>query len=206
MNGGTLNLGGNLTGAGGVTIGAGGTLTNTTGSVTGPVAVSGFLAPGATAAGTLGTGNLSFGAGGSLVASLNGAGTAGTDYDQVAVTGTTTLTNGGLRILVGASPTLSVGNTFTILANDGAEAITGQFTAGTTVAAFDNPLYKFSVNYAGGDGNDIVVALTTILPPRFLDVVGGVVTYLTGTGTDSTGLGLDQRRHYTLTDAARSST
>lgn len=202
INGGTVTLGGNLTGAGGVNIASGNTLTNTTGSVAGPVAVTGQLVPGGLAAGSIGTGNLSFGSGGSLVASLNASGAAGTAYDQVSTNGTVNATNGSLRILVGSSPTLTVGDTFTIVANDAADAITGQFTNGTTVSAADNPLYQFTVNYAGGDGNDIVVTLATVLPPRYLDVTSGTLTYLTGVGINSNVAVSVASGQFTLTDTA----
>jgi hypothetical protein len=186
VNGGTLTLGGSLTASSGVNVGASGTLASTAVSTTGPVAVNGVLSPGGSSVASMSTGNLSFGSGGIMTVNLNGATTPGTDYDQINVTGTVVVSNATLRILVGSSPTLNVGDQFTIVANDGADAVNGPFVNGATIAAFDNPLYKFTANYAGGDGNDIVLTLTDIVPPLFLDVTGGnTISYVTGTSIDS---------------------
>jgi hypothetical protein len=122
----------------------------------------------------------------------------------VAVTGTADVTGATLRILVGATPTLSVGQTFTILANDGTDAAGGQFVNRSTITAADNPQYRFSVATNGGDGNDIVLTLSAILPPRLLDVSGGTVSYQTGANIDSgVSVGLSGG-NYTLTDTSGS--
>src|SRR5262245_27627223 len=200
VNGGTLTLGGNL--AGGATVGSGGTLATGASTIAGPLAVSGTLAPGGTGTAVLGTGDLSFGTGGLFALNLNSPASPGGTYDQVSVTGAANLTNGNLRILVGVSPALNLNDSFTLVANDGADAVTGQFANGTEIAAFDNPRYRFTVGTAGGDGNDVALTLTTILPPRYLDMAGGVVTYLTGTLIDSSVSVSVTNGNYTLTDAA----
>jgi len=200
VNGGTLAIGGTL--AGGATVGSGGALTTGTSTIGGPVAVSGNLAPGGNGTAFLGMGNLSFGTGGLVIANLNGTTTPGTDYDQISATGSVNLTNGGLRILVGTTSTLALNDSFTLVANDAADAVTGQFANGSEIAAFDNPRYRFTVNTGGGDGNDVVLTLSTILPPRFLDLSGGTISYSTGTGIDSSvSVGVSSG-NYTLTDTA----
>ena len=201
--GGTLNLGGSLNGANGAATFVGATLANTTGSVTGPVTIQGTLAPGGSGVAVFNTGALDLFGGGTLAANVNATGTAGIDFDQVAVTGTVNVTNAVLRVLVGPTPSLTVGQSFAILTKDGADAITGQFVGGTTISAFDNPRFRFTANYTGGDGNDIVVTLTEILPSRFLDVTGGsTLGYTTGAGIDSSLSIAVNGANYTLTDTA----
>ena len=113
---------GSATGTGPVTVGPLGILGGTA-TVAGAVTVNGQLVPG-DSGGTaiLGVGNLSFGTGGVFAVDLNGT-TAGTGYDQANVTGTVNLTRARLRLTVGSG--LIVGNTFTILSNDGTKGVTG---------------------------------------------------------------------------------
>ncbi|HEV7485834.1 MAG TPA: Ig-like domain repeat protein [Thermoanaerobaculia bacterium] len=80
--------------------------------------------------------------------------------DQVQAAGTVTI--GGsltIDILSGAPAT---GQTFVIIDNDGADAVTGTFTGlpeGATLAA---GTASFAISYHGGDGNDVVLtALST---------------------------------------------
>jgi autotransporter-associated beta strand protein len=201
---GTLNLVGSLTGTNGAAAALGATLANTNGSIAGPVTIQGTIAPGGSGVAIFNTGAVNLSGGGTLAATVNGATTPGTDYDQIAVTGTVNVTNANVRILVGASPTLTVGQTFAILANDGADTITGQFANGATIAAFDNPRYLFTPSYAGGDGNDIVLTLATILPPQHVDVSGGgsVLSYQTGAGFNSSLSVSVTGGNYTITDTA----
>ncbi|MBK8924285.1 MAG: hypothetical protein IPM81_22800 [Saprospirales bacterium] len=41
-----------------------------------------------------------------------------------------------------------------MIANDGADPVSGQFAQGATISSGG---YVFSINYAGGDGNDVVL-------------------------------------------------
>ncbi|MFO0796528.1 MAG: tandem-95 repeat protein [Gemmataceae bacterium] len=200
---GTLTVGtGGLTGTSGVTVGAAGTLAGS-GPVAGAAAVTGEIAPGGPGVGQLATGALSFAAGGTLTADLVSAATPGTTYDQVAVTGAVSLTNAALRVLVGFTPTLALNDSFRIVDNDGTDAVTGQFTNGTQVAAADNPAYIFTVSTTGGSGNDVVLTLTTILPPLYLDVTGGnTVSYGTSGSKNSTVSLAVSGGRYVLSDAA----
>ena len=159
------------TGVGGGTLGGNGTV----GDVT--VAANGALAPGAST-GILHTGNLSLAAGADFFVELAGT-AAGTGYDQAAVTGSADITGANLEVslLNGFDP--SIGDSFTILANDGSDATIGQFAGlaqGATFVAADS---KFRISYTGSDGNDVV-----------LTAIGAAIT---GTESDDqlSGLGGD---------------
>ena len=121
----------------------------------------GQISPGSTV-GVIATNNLNLNAGSSLTVDFTGT-TAG-QFDQVNVTGTVSLTNANLRINVGGS--LNIGDSFIVINNDGTDAVTGTFFGNTTINAANDPRYTFTLNYAGGDGNDVVATLTSIAPFR----------------------------------------
>ena len=127
---GTLTVG-NLSATSGVTLGANATLASAgSGSVnsSGTVVVSGAgatVTPGGTSVGTLNTGSVSATAAANLDFNINGTGTGGTNFDLLNVTGTMNLNNFTPVVYVGSSPTLSVGNTFTVIATTG--GVTGSF-------------------------------------------------------------------------------
>lgn len=97
------------------------------------------------------TGNYSLNSG-DLLMELDGL-AAGTDYDQLIVTGDVSLA-GDLTLAVGFSP--SVGDMFTIIDNQGANAVSGAFTQGSSISAGG---FSFAISYAGGDGNDVVLSV-----------------------------------------------
>ncbi len=89
---------------------------------------------------------------------LNGP-AAGTQYDQLNVNGWVDLGGCVLSVKPGYIP--PVGTSFTIIDNDGTEAVTNQFSCGRgVVGTYNSKPVAFVVNYAGGDGNDVV--LTTV--------------------------------------------
>lgn len=64
---------------------------------------------------------------------------------------------------------------------DGVTAVNGQFAQATSISVvFASNTCNFSINYAGGDGNDIV--LTTVVPePSVFALIGlGAFALLTG--------------------------
>ncbi len=157
VSGGTLVVNGSQSG-GAITL-SGGLLggTGSTGAVT---ATSGLLAPGlpsGTIVGVLNTGNLALGGSSILAVDLNGT-TAGTQYDQVNVSGGVTLSGQAqLSVSLGFAPL--VGTLFTIIANDGADAVSGTFAGlpeGAVLSASGVPL---RISYAGGTGNDVTLAV-----------------------------------------------
>ncbi|HVK07612.1 MAG TPA: hypothetical protein VM597_02430, partial [Gemmataceae bacterium] len=169
----TLNLA--VTAANGLEVVANGTLAGTgaSGNAT-PVTgrTGGTVSPAGTSTGTLNLGNLALGAGSTLRADLNGTAA----FDAVTTTGTVDVTGATLNLLVNA--TFAVNDGFTLIANDGADAVVGQFAGGTTVRATNDPRYEFTINYAGGDGNDVVATVTNVIAATLLDVSpAGVVTF-----------------------------
>src|SRR5207253_7981730 len=136
----------------------GGTLggTGTVGAITSTVS-GGTVSTGSpeTSPGILNSGNLNLAALGtrSFVVQLNGT-TAGSGYDQLNVTGTVNLTGATLSGTVGFTPT--AGQQFTIINNDGADAVTGTFNGLAEGAAVTLGGKHFTISYVGGSGNDVV--------------------------------------------------
>ncbi len=160
INGGTLLVDGSFGTASSTTIANGGTLGGhgTIGSVS--VGSGGTLAPG-NSPGILHTGNLSFLSGSTAKIELNGT-TVGTQYDQLAVTGTVSL-NGTLTVSLGYTPT--VGQAFTIIDNDGVDAISTRFAGLAEGATFTTGVGTFKISYAGGDGNDVALTVQSVTLP-----------------------------------------
>lgn len=164
INAGTLQVNGKNTNSP-VTIN-GGTLSGT-GTVNTVALTSGTLAPGA-ATGILNAGNLAF-TGGTFNAGLAST----VNYSQANVTGTVTL---GSNTILTLSPTFtpSSGNTFTIINNDGTDAISGTFKglaegAKVTVSGID-----YTISYKGGTGNDVVLTAQSSLIGTTTSVVTSV--------------------------------
>jgi len=164
------------TGAGAVVVAAG-TLGGS-GSIAGSVTVAGGAAvsPG-TSPGILGTGNLTLQPGADAVFELLGT-TPGTGHDQLNVTGTVDLT--GADLVVASIGAIGVGDQFTIIRNDGADLVAGVFANGATVTGPNGS--AFAINYAGGDGNDVVLTTTAVPEPATAGVLAAA------------GLGLLARR------------
>ncbi len=103
---------------------------------------------------------------------------------KVAVTGTVVLGDpvGGrpiLDLLVNYAPT--VGQQLRIIDNDGADAVVGEFAGLPQGSLFTINNMTFSIDYAGGTGNDVVLTVLSVPPPQTLNV--GVVGSGTGTVT-----------------------
>jgi hypothetical protein len=113
----------------------------------------GTVSPGASPGTMTVTGNYSLNSG-DLFIELDGL-AAGTEHDQLIVTGDVSLA-GDLTLDLGFTP--SLGDMFTIIDNQGANPVSGMFTAGSSIDAGG---FLFGINYAGGDGNDVVL---TVVP------------------------------------------
>ncbi len=114
----------------------------------------GILAPGMSP-GTLNTGNLSF-TGGTLQEEL--AGTAAGQFDQINVTGTVDLgTSTTLAVSMFNAYKPTVGDSYTIINNDGSDAVAGHFVGLSQGSTFTAGGYLFKISYTGGDGNDVVI-------------------------------------------------
>jgi hypothetical protein len=151
---------------------SGGSINYTTGSIN----TNGgnlTLAPGAAASvGVAKTGNdvnlgsngtLSFTTGSDLAFAINGK-TADTQYQQLNVVGKVDLT--GADLVLAGTYTPVVGDSFTIVNNDGTDAITGTFNGLPEGKVFTIPsgtqAGTYQITCQGGDGNDVV--LTAIDP------------------------------------------
>jgi autotransporter-associated beta strand protein len=180
VSAGTLVIAGTHTSA--TTVGNGGTLVHP-GSITGNITVQsgGLDAPTTGTSLRSITGNFSLNTGGTLRLRLNGS-TAGTQFDQLVVSGTVTL-GGALDVICG--PNLAPGSTFRILDKAGSTTTATTFTGKAENSTFVSAEgYTFRINYNTGTGNDIVLTLITspIEQWRFTNY-GSVLN--TGTGLDT---------------------
>ncbi|MEI8241692.1 MAG: autotransporter-associated beta strand repeat-containing protein [bacterium] len=146
-----------------VTVASGATLLSS-GAFAGPLTNSGVLSAGMTnTVGTLTAGGLTMLSGATFV--VNVAGT--NSFDQVSVNGPVALGAGvcSLQVVLGYAP--QAGDSFAIVLNDGADAVTGAFAgliegARVDCGAFNGKPYRCTISYAanGGDGgaNDVVLS------------------------------------------------
>lgn len=125
------------------------------------LSVSGTLSPGDDI-GAMATGSLSFQSNATFALEI----ASPASYDHVSVTGTVTLTGPvQLTLDLGSNPTSWI-NDFTIIDNDGTDAVSfvsgGRFTyAGTTLnegTHFQAGGQELIISYAGGTGNDVVLS------------------------------------------------
>ncbi len=82
--------------------------------------------------------------------------------DQIVANGTVTLGNGTLKVLRFEDYVPKANDVYTIIANDGSDAVTGTFKdlpEGATFTNSDGGVYKIS--YKGGDGNDVTITVVT---------------------------------------------
>jgi autotransporter-associated beta strand protein len=167
LSGGTLLVNGQQAGSS-VTV-TGGTLGGT--GTTGPLTASGgSVAPGNSPGIHTANGNVAINFASSFVVELNGL-TSGTQYDQLKVNGTVNLGGATLSATLGSGFAPAVGTAFTLIDNDGTDAVTGMFSGlpqGATVTFGGLP---FTVKYTGGSGNDVVLTVVDVPPPRVASVV-----------------------------------
>jgi len=156
VNGGTLLVNGTQVPSP-LTVGASGTLGGN--GAVGDIAASGTVSPGASP-GDLLCGDAAFSGTASFNVEINGS-SPGTGYDQLRVFGTNVLA-GALNVTVGGGFAPTEGQAFTIIANDGADLVTGTFAGLPDNAIVSAGLHKFRINY----GNDVILTYTN--PP--LDV------------------------------------
>ncbi|MDW8267412.1 MAG: autotransporter-associated beta strand repeat-containing protein, partial [Gemmataceae bacterium] len=154
---GTLSVLGLLGPGNTVTVGSGAVLAGT-GTIAGPVFAQsgGTIYPGVNGLGILDTGSVTFASGSSFQVRLSGT-TLGTQYDQLRVTGSVDLTG---ALLIGTLAfTTSFGQTFTLIDNDGTDPVVGTFAnvPDPSNFTFGSPTFTFTVQYNGGDGNDVVL-------------------------------------------------
>lgn len=100
--------------------------------------------------------------GGTLRINING----GSQYSQVAVrngnSGTVTLAG---ALSVSAQPMLATNTVFTIIDNDGTDAVSGTFNGLTNNATFFQSGYTWRISYFGGTGNDVTLTVLAAARP-----------------------------------------
>jgi hypothetical protein len=146
---------------------AGGTINDNPGTdIIAPSAtLKGNVSPGlAGAAGILNvTGDFAFANGSSYTVQIGGTspGTSSTNHDQIDVVGTVTIgTSVTLSAIQFSGFVPATNNTFTIIKNDGTDAVVGTFASlpeGATISNFLGSGVDARITYAGGDGNDVVL-------------------------------------------------
>jgi len=140
----------------------GGTLggTGTVGIIT--VNNGSTVSPGASP-GILNSSNLTFSSGtATFTVELNGT-TPGAGYDQLNVTSTVVIDGFALNALLGFTPAL--GDSFTIINNDGSDQIIGAFNGLPEGTFFSIGGTSFRITYSGGAGSNDVVLIRADLPP-----------------------------------------
>ncbi|MEP6704912.1 MAG: VCBS repeat-containing protein, partial [Acidobacteriota bacterium] len=101
---------------------------------------------------------LTFTANGAYLCKIAGVTPGASGHDQLNVTGAVVLANARLAPLPWNAFRPAVGDSFTILKNDGTDAISGTFLNASEGSVFAGPLNTaFRITYVGGDGNDIVI-------------------------------------------------
>ena len=150
VDSGTLVLDGDLANANLVV--NGGTVRGA-GSARGMTFAGGTLSPGASPGIIVSAGDFTLGAAASFDVELNGT-TPGTGHDQLQVTGTVTLAG---TLTGSAVPAPAIGSQFVIILNDGSDAVVGTFAGLAEGALATIGGFPFTITYAGGDGNDVVL-------------------------------------------------
>ncbi len=138
-----------------VNVEANGTLKGT--GTVGALTVLGTVAPGHSP-GCLTSGDLSLS--GTYQAEIGGN-DACTGYDQLKVNGTVTLNNATLSTSLYNGFLPKQGAKYTIIDNDGSDAVTGTFANLAEGATFKVSDGVFKISYVGGDGNDVVLTVVT---------------------------------------------
>lgn len=176
LNGGRLNVNGAITSD--LAVVAGTTLGGK-GSVGVVIAYAGATVAPGTSVGALSTDDFTLLAGARLNIEIGGA-AAGSGYDQVRVNGTVSIAGArlDLSILDGFEPRFGQG--YTIIDNDGSDAVAGAFSGYAEGAVFLRDGRMMTITYAGGDGNDVVVSKTppptTIVGTAGADVIDATHT------------------------------
>uniref|UniRef100_UPI0037C95FA5 Ig-like domain-containing protein n=1 Tax=Pseudomonas tohonis TaxID=2725477 RepID=UPI0037C95FA5 len=164
---GTLVVDGSTASA--TTVASGATLAGS-GTLGGDVIVQsgGTLSPGGAGVATLTVnGNLTLASGSTLALDINGA-TAGTGYDRVVVNGTVDVSGAALAVTHGYAA--GSGDSYTVIVNDAADAVTGTFSGVSEGGKFNaaGNGTELTTSYIGGSGNDL--SLTAPIAPTVTSV------------------------------------
>jgi autotransporter-associated beta strand protein len=133
----------------------------------------GTVSPGTTV-GSLTLGAMIFNATSVFLADINGA-AAGTQHDQLKVSGVVTLGSAALALAGGFAAT--PGTTITLIDNGGIDAVSGTFAGLAEGAQVAVGGQTFTISYIGGTGNDVVLTAVTPLSDFTLAENGRSATY-----------------------------
>jgi len=180
VNAGTLLVTGSISGS--TTTVNGGTLAGT--GFAGPVNVmsGGTVLPGSsTGSGIFSTGDFSLASGAHLTLELggtSGAGTTGTLFSELNVTGSVSLF-GDVQVSLFGGFTPQVNDTFLIIFNDDVDPVSGAFS-NAPGNIFTSAGYQFQVNYAANSGNDVTIKVLSAIPEpgTLMSLAGGVAVLL----------------------------
>lgn len=137
-----------------------------TASVSGSAVSPGF------SPGIINSGSLSLTSSSNVNIEINGT-APGTGHDQLNVTGTVNL--GGATLNVSSAFSPAPLDTFVIVQNDGADAVTGTFAGMPEGATFNIGLTQYAITYVGGTGNDVVLS-ATVAPCNTVSIPTGITT------------------------------
>jgi fibronectin-binding autotransporter adhesin len=118
------------------------------------------IAPGMSP-GCLTTGDITWNKGASYDFDLGGTEKC-TGYDQIHVNGVVNLGDGTLATHLYGGYTPKAGDTFTIIENDGADAVSGTFDGIAEGSNFTQNGIVFKITYKGGDGNDVTLTVQNV--------------------------------------------
>jgi hypothetical protein len=162
-----------------LSIGSGGALVGSGVVASDNVTNLGTIAPGFSAGVLTFTSNLVLGTSSRLEMEIGGA--TSSDYDRLIVGGSVTVT-GTLAISMINLFSPTVGQTFTLIDNEGPDPIFGQFTGLTDNSFIDASANGvdayFTIQYGGGTGNDLVLTATIPEPSCLLLVIVCLLTLL----------------------------
>jgi hypothetical protein len=123
------------------------------------VQTGGILAPGNSPGCIVSNGDLTLA--GSYNVEIAGT-TACTEHDQTDVTGAVDVTGATLDVSILNSYIPKLNDTFVIIKNDAADAVTGTFTGLVEGASIVKDSVTYQISYIGGDGNDVVLTATAV--------------------------------------------
>ena len=124
--------------------------------------------------------NTTFAATGGFTSTVSSA----SSYNKMTVTGTVSITAGAALTLTPSAYTWNGTDNFTILTNDGSDAISGTFT-GPTLTNFLGSALTAQQSYTGGTGNDLVFgAAPTVNTNTSAYLLSATTLIINGTGFD----------------------
>ncbi|WP_353778051.1 T9SS type A sorting domain-containing protein [Winogradskyella sp. 3972H.M.0a.05] len=157
--------------------------------------INGTLAPGQSPGLMIVDGNFAMSTGDVLSIELNNFSTAGTDYDQVKVTGNVDITGATLELIDTSGPFPAGDTDIIIIDNDGTDPITGDFSTSSILG--NGKTWYIYTN--GGDGNDVV--LSSRAPNVYIDS-GNLVFEDPINANDNLTITVDGT-NYRISDSAR---